>query len=319
MKAQEEIDTLIIRKLTGTAKPEELLTLENWLENNKSNQRYAAQMQSIWEKSADSKVFASIDLDANWNRFQGLSNQHKVRNRSAYAVWWQVAAVIFLVVGGGWLGYTYWLNQQEVLIASHDQAVSHHLPDGSLVYLYPKARLEYNKMHFESSGRAVNFEGKAYFQIENKASAERFTIHSRNNEVIVLGTAFTFDTDSEQGSSNLTLYEGSVLFASGKDSVILEPGEKIIYNNSVLKKDRFQQDSPIPELNNTPLAEILDALSKKYLVEFYYEDEWPSCTLTGNLEAKTLDETLEYLEFILGLKYTIQGQLIIINQITCNP
>lgn len=275
-------------------------------------------MQSIWEKSGDTQIFASIDQDASWNRFRQLSRQDKQKTSLVKLAWWQVAAAIFILIGGGWLGYTYWIDQQVVQIAALDQAIYHNLPDGSLVYLYPEARLKYNERYFKSSGRRVTFEGKGYFQVEKIASGKPFTIQALDNEVTVLGTAFVLDADAEREYTSLSLYEGSVMFTSGRDTITLEPGERILQNKAVLKKEQFQQDSTIPKLEDTPVTEIFEALSDKYLVEFYYEGEWPSCSLTGNLEAKTLDEVLAYLEFILGLKYSVHGQLIIVNQLTCN-
>jgi ferric-dicitrate binding protein FerR (iron transport regulator) len=317
MESQQHIDTLIIRKLSGTATKEELHSLQDWLNSSEVNRRYVEQMQEIWEKSADAKIYQAIDLDKNWNEFETRSQWGQGKSRSLYSWWWQAAAVILLAVGVSWLGYTYWLSQQTVMIAASEQPLTHQLPDGSYVYLQPNSWLAYNP-DFSTSAREVSFEGKAFFQVEKAGENMRFSISTFNSEVIVLGTSFTLNADAEQDSTSLLLYEGSVLFASADDSITLVPGERVSLNGNDLQKENFRVEQPLPEFNNTALSEILQAMSRKYLVAFFYEEAWPSCTISGNLNAGSLQDTLDQLGFILGLRYRIDGQLVIIEEIDCH-
>jgi ferric-dicitrate binding protein FerR (iron transport regulator) len=316
MKTPESIDTIIIRKLSGTATEEELHTLEDWLNSSEVNRQYAAQMQEIWEKSADAKIYQAIDIDKNWNEFEANSRWGQGKSRPLFYSWWQAAAVFLLVAGGAWLGYSYWLGQQMVMIAAIDQPVTHPLPDGSVVYLQPDSWIQYHK-DLGASGRVVSFGGNAFFQVEKESAGMSFHVHTFNSKVVVLGTSFTLNANEEKNTTSLSLYEGKVLFSLARDSVVLEPGEKVLLKGSELTKENFREEQPLLDFNNTPVSEIFRALSGKYLIEFFYEKELPYCTITGNLNAKTLDETLTYLEFIMGMKYRVNGHLVLIEEINC--
>ena len=318
MKTPENIDTLIIRKLSGTATEEEMHTLGDWLNSSEVNRQYAEQMQKIWEESMDSEIYRAIDLDRNWGKFETQSQWGKGKGRSLSNTWWQVAAVLVFALSGAWLGYDYWFGQQAVTIATHEQSVSHYLPDGSLVYLQPDSWITYRPENFQSSDRKVSFAGKAFFQVQKKNAGERFIINTFNSQTIVLGTAFTLNTDEKTNSTSLSLYEGRVLFTNARDSVTLQPGEKAILVGNKLKKENFRENPKSLDFKESPLEEVFSVLSEKYLVEFFYDGAWPGCEISGNLDAGTLEETMQHLDFILGIRYSINAQLVIIEKIDCD-
>ncbi|WP_154854651.1 FecR family protein [Cyclobacterium xiamenense] len=316
MKTSKNIDTLIIRKLSGTATEEELHTLGDWLNSSEVNRQYAEQTQKIWEKSMDSKIYRAIDLDKNWKTFKTQSKWGE--GRSVHNTWWKVAAVLVFALSFAWLGYDFWIGQQTVTIAAQEQAESHYLPDGSLVYLQPDSWISYRPESFQSSDRNVSFAGKAYFQIQKKNAAEHFIVNTFNSQTIVLGTAFTLNTDKKATSTRLRLYEGKVLFTTTRDSVTLQPGEEVILTGSKLEKKNLRENPKSLNFQNSPLEEVFSVLSETYLVEFFYDGAWPGCEISGNLDAGTLEETMQHLDFILGINYSINAKLVIIEKIDCN-
>lgn len=318
MKTPDKIDKLIIRKLSGTATEEELHSLGNWLDSSEMNRQYAEQMQKIWEKSIDSEIYRAIDLDKNWKKFETQSRWGKGKSRSLSIAWWQVAAVLVFALSGAWLGYDYWFAKQTVTIAAHEQSVSHYLPDGSLIYLQPDSWITYRPENFQSADRKVSFAGKAFFQVQKKNTGEHFVVHTFNSQTIVLGTAFTLNSNKKANSTSLSLYEGSVLFTNSRDSVMLQPGEKVVLMGDNLQKQNFRENPKSLNFQGSPIEEVFDALSEKYLVEFFYDEAWPGCEISGNLEAGTLEETMQHLDFILGINYSINGPLVIIEKIDCN-
>jgi ferric-dicitrate binding protein FerR (iron transport regulator) len=318
MKIRENIDTLIIKKLTGTATEEELQTLDDWQKTNEVNRQYMKQMQKVWQKSMDSEIYRTIDLDKNWKKFKTQSQWGKSKSKSFYNTWWKVAAVFVFSLSCAWIGYSLWNGQQRVTITAHEQSVSHYLPDGSLVYLQPNSWISYRPESFQSSDRNVSFAGKAHFSVHKKENSERFVVTTFNSQTIVLGTAFTLNTDEKANFTSLSLYEGKVLFTNTRDSVTLQPGEKVILVENKLEKENFRENIKSMDFLDSPLEEVFSALSEKYLVEFFYEGDWPACKISGNLDAGTLEETMQHLEFILGIRYRIHTHLVIIEKIDCD-
>ncbi|WP_209331346.1 FecR family protein [Lunatimonas salinarum] len=318
MKTRENIDSLIVKKLSGKATEEELQTLEDWRQASEINRRYLAQMHKIWEKSMDSEIYRKIDLDKNWKKFQTHSEWGKGKSLSFHTSWWKVAAVIFFTVSGAWMGYKFWIGQLTVTIAAHEQSVSHYLPDGSFVYLQPNSSISYMPESFQHSERKVYLVGKAYFSVHKKENSAHFIINTFNSQTTVLGTSFTLNSDKTANFTRLSLYEGRVLFTSIRgDSVTLLPGERGILTGDKLIEENFQENLKSLNFQNTPVEDVFNALSETYLVDFVLEEAWPSCRISGNLDGSTLEETMRHLEFILGINYRKNAHLVIIDKIEC--
>ena len=94
------------------------------------------------------------------------------------------------------------------------------LPDGSVAYLHPGARLVFPTA-FIGKERAVVLEGEAYFKVAHDA-AHPFVVMAGDIETTVLGTEF--NVDSRSGS--VTLINGSVRVSSDGHNVMLKPHEQ---------------------------------------------------------------------------------------------
>ena len=96
------------------------------------------------------------------------------------------------------------------------------LPDGTVVYLHPGARIVFPN-RFVGACREVEFSGEAYFDVA-KDEEHPFVIVSDNMHTTVLGTEFNLNTKI----GNVVLVSGSVSLsdAEGHSSVTLKPHQQ---------------------------------------------------------------------------------------------
>lgn len=98
------------------------------------------------------------------------------------------------------------------------------LPDGTIVYMHPGARLIFPN-HFTGPKREVIFEGEAYFKVAHDA-AHPFVITSGTMETTVLGTEFNISTLQ----STVVLVNGSVSLreTTSNANVLLKPHQQAV-------------------------------------------------------------------------------------------
>lgn len=151
------------------------------------------------------------------------------------------------------------------------------LEDGSSVYLNSNTKIVYTGDFLNN--RSVHIEGEAYFDIaklEKNGKLQAFTVHTKNQKIEVLGTAFnvrTYDDLKEE----TTLIEGKVkLHLKGTTKTInLIPEMKA----TVGKNGDTQLSQVDTELytawkegyfyyDSTPLKDILEDLNRYYDINF---------------------------------------------------
>lgn len=98
------------------------------------------------------------------------------------------------------------------------------LPDGSKVWLNSNSTLKFPEA-FTGDTREVVLEGEAYFEVvKNKG---QFIVHTKNQDVTVLGTSFNVSAYKSDNFFSSTLVEGKVRLSSEQTGeVVLTPGKR---------------------------------------------------------------------------------------------
>lgn len=152
--------------------------------------------------------------------------------------------------------------------------------DGSKAILNADSRIRYPRK-FGFSERKVELEGEAFFEVAPNPHRP-FRVDLKEMEVKVLGTTFDVKAYATDPDISVSLETGKVTLSSrSRPLAHLKPGEKATYNRktglckisrpeqieagSVWKKDRILFD-------NTPLAEVIATLSRRFDVEFAVAD-----------------------------------------------
>jgi transmembrane sensor len=200
------------------------------------------------------------------------------------------------------------------------------LPDNSIVYLNAGSQLKYTVEGVKEK-REVFLEGEAWFDV-SKNEKKPFVVHTRFYDVIVLGTQFNVKAYKTDKEIITTLEEGLIQVTSSEnlkmaENTILKPGEQLVYHTlkkaiEVKKVDTRMftawKDNKLIFINMN-LKELFVVLERKYgvdirvtnniILDYHYD---------GTIKDETILEVLDLLKETLPVKYTIEGQTILITK-----
>ncbi|HMR84081.1 MAG TPA: FecR domain-containing protein [Niabella sp.] len=190
------------------------------------------------------------------------------------------------------------------------------LADGTKVWLNAGSSISY-PVPFAVTERRVEVSGEAYFDVApNKKKP--FRVVSKNAEVEVLGTQFNFSAYEDQLFVSATLLEGSLRFTSGKEQVLLKPGQQAVKNGEAQGLKLVKNIDSIHvaawkrgvfDFNNASLQEVLRELSRWYDFEVVYQDAVaPDIVFGGRMGTDlSLSQALKALQ-VMGVKFTLQNK-----------
>lgn len=185
--------------------------------------------------------------------------------------------------------------------------------DGSRVSLNSESRIRYPRK-FAFSQRKVFLEGEGFFEVASNKNRP-FIVDLNGIDVKVLGTTFDVKAYSIDPEIFVTLETGKVFLASqSRPLAHLKPGDKAVYNRNagtckisrpenVTKNSAWRNNQLVFE--NTPLAEVIQLLSRWYNIEFSVADSsalYYNYTLTSS--KKQINQVLLELEKIAPVRFT---------------
>jgi transmembrane sensor len=225
-------DEMLVKYLLGEATPGERSNVQAWLDESEANKKYFDDYRLIWDESKKLEGATTVSTEAAWERFQKRIDSEVVESTMQPArktiplyglSWMKAAAAIVLLVGTGWLLYTWSGNGSgQMLAQSFDKVATYTLPDGSTVTLNKNSELSY-PAHFEGNTRSVALKGEAFFNITPNKS-KPFIIDAGNSSVTVVGTSFNVKSRAEM--TEVIVETGIVEVAKNEKAVRLTPGQK---------------------------------------------------------------------------------------------
>lgn len=105
------------------------------------------------------------------------------------------------------------------------------LADGSKAWLNAASSLRF-PTRFSGGERKVEITGEVYFEIAKKRGVPFEVILANGSKVQVLGTHFNVMNYEDEKSIETTLLEGSVRFVHNEKSMIIQPGQQVVLNES---------------------------------------------------------------------------------------
>lgn len=152
------------------------------------------------------------------------------------------------------------------------------LADGTKVWLNADSKLFYPSL-FSGNYREVSLEGEAYFKVKTDPN-HPFVVHTKNQDIKVLGTEFNVHAYLDEGKCITTLIKGEVRVNSFDRKILLKPGQQITSDKTGrinLQKDADTRESTAWKngyflFNNTGLREVMRRLSRWYNINVTYEE-----------------------------------------------
>ena len=201
------------------------------------------------------------------------------------------------------------------------------LPDGSIIWLQPKAIISYNRA-FVANTREVDLEGEAFFDVQ-KDARRPFLIHSGGVVTKVLGTSFNVKSSSNQ--TEVFVMTGKVFVYTSSDaanakSVYLLPEQKATYErkkNELVKYEKERDLNPALGMwkkntlsfDNVPVNNVIKTLNKEFKTNIILTDpEISHYALNADFTDVNLPAILELLCKSLNIKYEIQEDHIVISK-----
>jgi ferric-dicitrate binding protein FerR (iron transport regulator) len=239
-----------------------------------------------------------------------------VRRLAAACVVLLVAAVVVLLGFGDLIRYRTYATRS-------GETRSLVLPDGSQVALNANSTLKVARDLPGTSGREVWLTGEAFFTVSRRPDRARFVVHTRDLDVVVLGTRF--NVTQRRGDTRVVLSEGKVKLVPrtpGKAlPVLMAPGDLVQVSAA---RRQVARRTVTPEhysswrenklvFNSTPLAEVLLTIQDFYGVRVTLADpEMGEMQFTATLPNNDLNIVLKAISSVYGLEVQPQrGQIIL--------
>ncbi|PWK80429.1 FecR family protein [Mucilaginibacter oryzae] len=200
------------------------------------------------------------------------------------------------------------------------------LPDSSVVWLHPSAKISYPDV-FASNSRQVTISGECFFEV-TKNPQRPFIISSRSIVTKVWGTSFLVRDNEHGNMADVSVLTGKVSVSvkpAGKNSAIstrLAEGEVMVYphQKAVYLSDKHSLTSQQVEttsavkqyrrvnlvFENKPLRDIIPVLDSAFNVNIRISNEKLShYILNADFEGFNLPDVLDAIRKSLNVDYTI--------------
>lgn len=333
---KEQFLILLEKYQSNTATQEEWTLLREQVQH--------ASYQELMELNFD-QLLAIRQLHPSWSPekedkiWQQISLRRKV-NRLPMIYRWMAAAAVIGIIGVIW----YWFTplKTDIYITKAGERRTVVLSDSTVVMLNAASKLSVHPT-YGNTLRDVTLEGEAWFQVKHMAGS-RFVLHTRDADIVDLGTTFNVRAYGNEKKTEATLIEGSIVVtpknAGDREQFTLEPMQKLVLAPKAANKQvtrLFRKDisvavdtlaspdgnTPLTEIawtenklvfRNEPLKEVVIKLTQWYGVEVVLKnDKLAEILLSGTFKMESLDAVLGIMkEVVSELHYKKEGDKIIL-------
>ena len=261
-----DIDSIIYKKLTGTASKEEILQLIDWIKNDSNNKLIFQEIESNWKgeqvkvkaikKEIWSDLQKKIDTEnqVNSNTLTLPTPKKKGTLINFFGPFSRVAAVFLILLTSCAIFFIF--NKEEVeskgIVELPETIIKYNpvgvkstiiLPDKSKVRLNADSKLIFPAT-FKGKNRKVTLEGEAFFEVTENPD-KPFLVITKDLTTEVKGTSFNINAYYDQ--VYVAVASGLVTSYKNKENgIYIQPGEMAIYRSndpqSVLTKRQFEEE-----------------------------------------------------------------------------
>lgn len=273
--------------------PEDIRKWKEWLAENPGNQKTAEEARDFITHLIPSKrVLPKRFVDNEWSRLSSaldldskkVSPSGKIVAR--FKIWYYAAvfALIISLLGAIFLRSIF--NQNDLITVSEiiipkGQIRNILLPDNTLVFLNADTRLSYNS-NFGKKFREVTLEGEAFFDVTHDSDIP-FIVHTRENKIKVLGTAFNVNAHPDEDIHQISLERGKILVShQNQEPYALNPNQTYLLirsngSSKVFKTDNVEEYSSWTQgriiLRNHRFSDIAKDFERSHNVIFDIQNE----------------------------------------------
>ncbi len=243
---------------------------------------------------------------------------HRSLRRIATAA---AAAVLIFACGFQAARYGIRPRSEITLLTAEGHVGEFTLPDGTHVWLNGESRLRY-PAEFSDRSREVTLSGEAFFEVM-KDSLRPFRVAMNDLKIEVLGTSFDAIGYAAGSHEQIILKTGSVRVLGGNASsgLTLRPDEMLSF-------DRYSKTMTVERVDarnycrwfesrlvfdNTPLADIVTNLERRYNVEISVSTHLPvRKRLSMVVCHESLEDIMEVMATLIPIRYRIDGNHVLI-------
>ena len=328
----DTINDWIIGYLTNSLTPEEMQSLQKWLNVTEENRKYFSDMQEVWMAASDETNDMDFDKEKAYRLFlkqTEVAAQQCTKQCKVFRIrpWMYAAAMVILVflcvTIAFQTGKSVIQNQltQITIEAPYGSKTKLYLPDGTLVWLNAGSKMSYAQ-NFGINERTLSLTGEAYFEvIKNKKVP--FKVHTNELDIKVLGTKFNFRNYEDDLEAKVCLLEGKVALNTKQKETILHPDQQALLDKKTGKllisktkaaysaewtNDRLYFDEAL-------LPDIAKELERSYNIKITIADAaLNSVRFYGNFRRReqSIREIMDVLSSTDKMTYIIEGKNIVI-------
>lgn len=323
------IDTVIAKILAGEARNEDRDAFNCWLEADPGNRQTFRLLKGYWDAQVSmqhslspEKLYGLLTAKTRERRLEILKRRKRYRPAGI------VAAAVCIPVAVGFLLFSMLYRSEpaggdvlhEFVTQTNIDTIT--LPDHSIVTLNQHSRLVYTD-RFNDKDRRVRMEGEALFEVASNPKLPFVAEFEGGNKITVLGTRFHLSSYADRGDIRVTLFTGSVQFASDKNQIVLSPNQQLIFNKKDKEISVTESDTDcalfwligVYKYRSMTLAGLMDVLSRLYGVTIRLAPgPAADVTVSGAFHRdQSVDEILTALSKSLPIRWVRNHNQIIIN------
>lgn len=328
----DTVNDWITGYLTNSLTPEEMQSLQEWLNASEENRKYFSDMQEIWIAASDEADDRSFNKERAYQLFlkqTEATTRQDINKRKAFQLrpWMYAAAMIIVVFICGTIafqsGKRVLQNQltQITVEAPYGSKTKLYLPDGTLVWLNAGSKMSYAQ-DFGINERSLELSGEAYFEVTSNEEIP-FKVHTAELDVKVLGTKFNFRNYKDDLEAKVCLLEGKVALNTREKETILRPDQQALLDKKTGKlsvsgtKASYSAEWTNDRLyfDEILLSDIIKELERSYDVKINVADDTLNMTrFYGNFRKReqSIQEIMNVLSSTDKMTYTMNGKNIVI-------
>jgi ferric-dicitrate binding protein FerR (iron transport regulator) len=311
MKEQNTYYTeLINRYLTGNASPGDIMELERRVRENAETRAEFIELSKTFRLLNNALITRTIDPEKEW---EDIQRRLAGRQRPLFNNWLvRVAAMLIVLLIPVFLLYKYVSVNSETTVVAEKPLEELILPDGSKIMLRKGGQITWNG-GFNERTRDIILQGEAWFEVIHNPN-KPFRITAGKTRVEVLGTTFSMNTETQNGTRTVFLSSGKVKISFtdlNSDQKLLTPGQvATIRETNQEITTSVNQDPNILAwktghiiFSNTPLEAALTCLSAVYKESFrIVNPALVDCRITATFDHQSVESVLEVFQATLDLK-----------------
>jgi transmembrane sensor len=314
-------DELLMKFLLKESTVEENEKVKKWLNAAEANTKHFTQLETIWQLSNTLKNDTKRDEELAWTSFKvrrenSAAQNGKIKSLNTRNVWFRVAAVLFIAVGG-WLVYSLYGQGNYTELTANQQVRTDTLPDGSALTLNKHTKISYAG-NFKNNRNLKLAQGEVFFDVA-KDKTHPFVIDIDRVSVEVVGTSFNIK--HLQKDTEINVESGIVKVRFANNEIKLYKGEKILITSNIRKLAKEQSTDQlynyyrtrIFQANNIPLSKLVNTLNEAYGTNITLDQKAKGLTISTVLRMGSINENLNIICETLNLQLTRNGDNILLS------